>query len=99
MFELFSHVSAPNSPGRGMVWKTQTRFPVLTSNAMMSPLGYFCDLGSRPFSSDVGTMMMLPEDERRRRVHQVADRRVEVRVFLDFLRHVDDAVLAERQIA
>src|SRR5213593_4946272 len=38
-FELFCHVSAPNSPGRGIVWKVQTFFPVRTSKAMMSALG------------------------------------------------------------
>ena len=55
--ELFCHVSAPNSPLRGMVWNAQTFFPVRTSNARMSPLGNFMDLGARPFSSDVGTTM------------------------------------------
>ena len=30
--ELFSHVSYPNSPGRGIVWKIHMRWPVFTSN-------------------------------------------------------------------
>src|SRR5204863_6347191 len=59
--ELLPQVSAPNSPGRGIVWNTQTFFPVRASNAMMSPLGYFWDFGTRPFSSDVGMTTMLPE--------------------------------------
>src|ERR671936_316774 len=59
--ELLAQVSAPNSPGRGIVWNTQIFFPVRASNAMMSPFGYFWDFGKRPFSSDVGITTTLPE--------------------------------------
>ena len=33
--ESFSHVSLPNSPGDGIVWKIQRRLPVLTSKPRM----------------------------------------------------------------
>src|SRR6266550_4044610 len=33
------HVSAPGSPGCGIVWKRQTTLPVWTSKARASPLG------------------------------------------------------------
>src|SRR3989442_15560757 len=58
VFELFCQLSAPNSPGRGIVWNVQTFLPVRTSKAMMSPLGNFIDFGTRPFSRDVGITMM-----------------------------------------
>src|SRR5205814_3712854 len=40
--DSFSHVSLPNSPGRGIVLKVQSSFPVLTSHARTRPLVLLC---------------------------------------------------------
>src|SRR6202049_387008 len=37
-----SHVSLPNSPGRGIVLNVQSTFPVRASNARTSPLVLLC---------------------------------------------------------
>ena len=37
LHESFSHVSLPNSPSIGMVWKIQSRLPVRTSKPRMKP--------------------------------------------------------------
>src|SRR3954470_21543486 len=42
--ESFSHVSLPNSPGRGMVLNVHNNLPVRTSNSRASPLVLFCVL-------------------------------------------------------
>src|SRR5262245_8576954 len=38
--ELFSHVSDPGSPLRGIVWNTHFFFPLRTSNASTSPFTF-----------------------------------------------------------
>src|SRR5881392_357489 len=60
MFEPFSHVSSPNSPLRGIVWKLHSFLPVRTSKAIMSAFGNFIDFTTRAFSSEVGMMATLP---------------------------------------
>ena len=50
--ESFSHVSLPNSPGRGMVLNVQSSLPVRTSNARTSPLVLLCVLTVAPSRND-----------------------------------------------
>ena len=41
LYASFGHVSYPNSPGCGIVWKVHTCFPVCALNARISPGGSF----------------------------------------------------------
>src|SRR5581483_2101741 len=50
-----SHVSLPNSPGRGIVLNVQSSLPVLTSNARTSPLVLLCVLTVAPSRNDEPT--------------------------------------------
>src|SRR4029453_17123738 len=46
--DSFSHDSAPNSPGRGIVLNVQSSLPLLTSQARTSPFVLLCDLTVSP---------------------------------------------------
>ena len=46
--ESFSHVSLPNSPGDGIVWKIQSRLPVRTSYPRTYPFSFRMLLGAVP---------------------------------------------------
>src|SRR5262245_66503220 len=50
--ESFSHVSLPDSPGRGIVLKVHSRFPVWTSNACTRPFVLLCVFGVPPSRND-----------------------------------------------
>ena len=54
--ESFSHVSLPNSPGRGIVLNVQSSLPVRTSNARTSPLVLLCVLTVAPSRNDEPTI-------------------------------------------
>src|SRR4051812_5116175 len=46
--ESFSHVSLPNSPGCGMLWKIQSRLPVRTSKPRTYPFTFSFVFGTPP---------------------------------------------------
>ncbi len=48
--DSLSHVSLPNSPGRGMVLNVHRRRPVRTSKPRTSPLVLLCVFGVPPSS-------------------------------------------------
>src|SRR3954470_8263779 len=56
--ESFSHVSLPNSPGRGIVLNVHSSFPVRASNARTSPLVLLCVLTVAPSRNDEPTMIV-----------------------------------------
>ena len=66
--ESFSHVSLPNSPGRGMVLNVHSSLPVRTSNARTRPLVLLWVADRRAFAerrADDDHVL----DDGRRRVH------------------------------
>src|SRR6185503_2583227 len=50
--DSFSHVSLPNSPGRGIVLNVQSRLPLRTSYPRTSPLVLLCVFGVPPSRND-----------------------------------------------
>src|SRR5258705_8193222 len=55
--DSFSHVSLPNSPGRGIVLNVHSSLPVFASHPRTRPLVLLCDLTVRPSRNDEPTMM------------------------------------------
>ena len=96
--ESFSHVSLPNSPGRGIVLNVQSSLPVRTSNARTSPLVLLCVVTVMPSLNDDPTMTTSLTTV------GVECRPISPRLEIDLLAvaehdadlQIDDAVVAER---
>ena len=93
--ESFSHVSLPNSPSPGIVWKIQRRLPVRTSNPRMKPFTLVL-----PRGTPSGTMRGADDDdvlghrhERRRMQADFAGDEIDLLIVV--LLQIDDAVLTE----
>ena len=93
LHESFSHVSLPNSPSAGMVWKIHRRLPVRTSKPRMKPFTLVLLRGTPPGRCAAPMTTTFLADQRRRVQSDFAGDEIDLLVVV--LLQIDDAVLAE----